>query len=146
VEGHPSSVTTNGVYGGPKLGDGVRNCATTWSWASKSCPAGSAAVGLQSQGWGELPSPVEPPRGGSQQGWAGRTALAVNGMELGASNRRVGKASTSGALVAVPGWPSQVRRGVANPVARKRILGSNPSPGAILSQKVDVIGDWNADG
>jgi hypothetical protein len=28
-------------------------------------------------------------------------ALAVNGMELGASNRRAGKASTSGTLAAV---------------------------------------------
>jgi len=45
--GHPSPVTTNGVYGGPKLGEGVRNQRASWFPAWKFRPAGSAAVGPQ---------------------------------------------------------------------------------------------------
>lgn len=45
--GLPLPSTTNGVYGGPKLEGGVRNCTSTWSSTKKSCPAGSAMVGPQ---------------------------------------------------------------------------------------------------
>ena len=51
-------------------------------------------------------------------------------MEIGTSNRHAGKASTSCMLAAVPGWPSQVRRQVANLFALTRSVGSNPTPGA----------------
>ena len=107
---YPLPVTTNGVHGGPKLRGGARNlmCDLVPGVEVLSCWVGGGRASVV--GPGKTVLTCRTPQGRKikgnslsriSKGRSGRAALAANGMELRASNRRVGKTSTSGALAAL---------------------------------------------